>query len=178
MISYNVEKQGVIAIRYMGKKITAGPVCTCLCKIRLSALGLHLTIRARRTSGRWPGGEHSRERGSVAWCRGDRELGSQGQTSLGGWQVRCWDGVRPLVTADSTPSWQKTGAGVPGEAWCQPCLLPSRGTFRAVIRCQLSLHHPWVGRIPWRRKWQPTSVFLPGKCHGWSILVGYIPGCL
>ena len=26
--------------------------------------------------------------------------------------------------------------------------------------------HPWVGKIPWRRKWQPTPVFLPGKSHG------------
>ena len=25
---------------------------------------------------------------------------------------------------------------------------------------------PWVGKIPWRRKWQPTSVFLPGESHG------------
>ena len=25
---------------------------------------------------------------------------------------------------------------------------------------------PWVGKIPWRRKWQPTPVFLPGKSHG------------
>ena len=29
---------------------------------------------------------------------------------------------------------------------------------------------PWVGKIPWRRKWQPTPVFLPGKFHGqWSL---------
>ena len=34
---------------------------------------------------------------------------------------------------------------------------------------------PWVGKIPWRRKWQPTPVFLPGKSHGWRILVGYSP---
>ena len=33
--------------------------------------------------------------------------------------------------------------------------------------------HPWVGTIPWRRKWQPTPVFLPGKCHGCRSLVGY-----
>ena len=26
---------------------------------------------------------------------------------------------------------------------------------------------------PWRRKWQPTSVFLPGKCHGRRNLAGY-----
>ena len=30
----------------------------------------------------------------------------------------------------------------------------------------------------WRRKWQPTPVLLPGKCHGWRSLVGYSPwGC-
>ena len=26
--------------------------------------------------------------------------------------------------------------------------------------------NPWVGTIPWRRKWQPTPVFLPGESHG------------
>ena len=31
----------------------------------------------------------------------------------------------------------------------------------------------WVGKIPWRRKWQPTPVFLPGKSHGQSTLVSY-----
>ena len=28
--------------------------------------------------------------------------------------------------------------------------------------------------MPWRRKWQPTLVFLPGKSHGWKSLAGYI----
>ena len=42
-------------------------------------------------------------------------------------------------------------------------------------RCGFS---PWVGKIPWRRKWQPTPVFLPGKSHGQRSLVGYSPwGC-
>ena len=37
---------------------------------------------------------------------------------------------------------------------------------------------PWVGKIPWRRKWQPSPVLLPGKSHGWRSLVGYSPwGC-
>ena len=35
--------------------------------------------------------------------------------------------------------------------------------------------NPWVGKIPWRRKWQPTPVFLPGKSHGWRSLTGYSP---
>ena len=38
-----------------------------------------------------------------------------------------------------------------------------------------SRFHPWVGKIPCRRKWQPTPVLLPGKpCRKWS-LVGYSP---
>ena len=37
---------------------------------------------------------------------------------------------------------------------------------------------PWVGKIPWRRKLQPTPVFLSGKSHGQGRLVGYSPwGC-
>ena len=32
-----------------------------------------------------------------------------------------------------------------------------------------------VSLIPWRRKWQPTPVFLRGKSHGWRRLVGYRP---
>ena len=32
-----------------------------------------------------------------------------------------------------------------------------------------------VGKIPWRRKWQPTPVLLPGESHGWRSLVGYSP---
>ena len=37
---------------------------------------------------------------------------------------------------------------------------------------------PWVGKILWRRKWQPTPVLLPGKSHGQRSVVGYSPwGC-
>ena len=46
--------------------------------------------------------------------------------------------------------------------------------------CQCRRHKrrgfdPWVRRIPWRRKWQPTPVFLPGECHGQRSLAGYSP---
>ena len=34
---------------------------------------------------------------------------------------------------------------------------------------------PWVGKIPWRRKGQPSPVFLPGEFHGQRNLVGYSP---
>ena len=39
-------------------------------------------------------------------------------------------------------------------------------------RCRFN---PWVGKIPWRRKWQPTPVFLPRKSHGERSLVGSNP---
>ena len=34
---------------------------------------------------------------------------------------------------------------------------------------------PWVRKVPWRRAWQPTPVFLPGESHGQRSLVGYSP---
>ena len=34
---------------------------------------------------------------------------------------------------------------------------------------------PWIRKIPWRRKWKPTPVFLPGKSHEQRSLMGYSP---
>ena len=39
-------------------------------------------------------------------------------------------------------------------------------------RCRFD---PWVGKIPWRRKWQPTPGFLPGESLGQRSLAGYRP---
>ena len=36
-------------------------------------------------------------------------------------------------------------------------------------RCELD---PWVGKILWRRLWQPTPVFLPGESHGQRSMLG------
>ena len=45
-------------------------------------------------------------------------------------------------------------------------------------QCRSPRFDPWVRKIPWRRKWQPTLVLLPRKFHGWRSLVGYSPwGC-
>ena len=35
--------------------------------------------------------------------------------------------------------------------------------------------NPWVGKVPWRRAWQPTPVFLLGESHGQRSLAGYSP---
>ena len=43
------------------------------------------------------------------------------------------------------------------------------------LQCRRPRFDPWVGKIPWRRKWHPTPVLLPGKSHGRRSLVGYSP---
>ena len=40
-------------------------------------------------------------------------------------------------------------------------------------KCRRRGFDPWVRKIPWSGKWQPASVFLPGKFHGQRNLVGY-----
>ena len=41
------------------------------------------------------------------------------------------------------------------------------------MQCRRSRFDPWLEKIPWRRKWQPTPIFLPGEFHGQRSLVGY-----
>ena len=43
------------------------------------------------------------------------------------------------------------------------------------LQCRRSKFDPWVVKIPWRREWQPTPVFLPGEFHRRRSLVGYCP---
>ena len=42
-------------------------------------------------------------------------------------------------------------------------------------RCKRRGFNPWVKKIPWRRKWQPSPVFLSEKFHGWRSLTEYSP---
>ena len=43
------------------------------------------------------------------------------------------------------------------------------------LQCRRPGFDPWVGKIPWRRKWQLTPVFLPGEFCGQRSLAGYSP---
>ena len=45
----------------------------------------------------------------------------------------------------------------------------------SACQCRRYGFDPWVGKTPWRKKWQPTPIFLPGKLHGQRALVGYSP---
>ena len=47
--------------------------------------------------------------------------------------------------------------------------------YSVCLQCVRPRFDPWVEKITWRRKWQPTPVLLPGKSHGCRSLVGYSP---
>ena len=45
----------------------------------------------------------------------------------------------------------------------------------STCQCRRRGFDPWFRKIPWRRKWQPAPVFLPGTSHGQRSLVGFGP---
>ena len=61
------------------------------------------------------------------------------------------------------PNDQSPG-GISGKESPCPCRRHKRHRF-----------DPWVRKIPWRRAWQPTPVFLPGESHEQRSLVDYSP---
>ena len=65
---------------------------------------------------------------------------------------------------------QRSIGGFPGSASSKE----SACKCRRHKRCGF---HPWVRKIPWRKKWQPTPVFLLEKVHGQRSLEGYSPWC-
>ena len=76
---------------------------------------------------------------------------------LGGW---IWQTTRPWLWQWASPVHRLPRWPSGKESTCQ---------FR---RCEFD---PWVRKIPWRRKWQPTRVFLPGDFLGQRSLTGYSP---
>ena len=53
-----------------------------------------------------------------------------------------------------------------------PCWLSGKDPACQHRGCEFD---PWIMKIPWRRNWIPTPVFLPGNSHGQRSLVGYSP---
>ena len=79
------------------------------------------------------------------------------------WSPNPWT-VREFLLAmseEGLPRWRKNK-----ESTCQ-CRRRKRHRRRGF--------YPWVEKIPWRRKWQLTPVFLPGEYHGQRSLAGYSP---
>ena len=95
---------------------------------------------------------------------------SHGQRSLGGyspWDQKDLDKTEQLAFSLSLRiyhyPWGFPGGATGKEPTCQRRRHRRRG------------FSPWVGKTPWRRAWQPTPVFLPGKSHGQRSRAGYSP---
>ena len=58
--------------------------------------------------------------------------------------------------------------------WGFPCGTSGKESACQCRRCKRHGFNPWVRKIPWRKKWQPTPVFLPGETHQRSP-AGYSP---
>ena len=63
-------------------------------------------------------------------------------------------------------NWSIGHLGLP--RWLSVCKEPS-------CQCRRHRFNPWIRKISWRRKWQPTPVFLPGISHGHRTLACYNP---
>ena len=96
--------------------------------------------------------------------------------------LRAWSPSRRIVGPWELSQLRFFVPSIP--ATCLPFLLPLLGLPRWLSgkesSCQCRRHrsprfHPWVRKIPWSRKWQPTPVFLPRKFHGQRSLVGHGP---
>ena len=91
------------------------------------------------------------ECGSYYWqlASPQQPVGTHAFSKLRGKEVAAWT--------------SKHSAGV-----CQHCGGPTGGSAVKESACQCRRHgfHPWIRKIPWKRKWQPTPVSLPGKSHG------------
>ena len=53
--------------------------------------------------------------------------------------------------------------------------MPELWCYKENRACRKPSFDPWVRKIPWRRKWQPTPVFLPGESLGQRSVEGYGP---
>ena len=105
-----------------------------------------------------------------------------------------WKWSRSVVSDSSRPRglqptrllhpWNSSAQIAPGFRVCLLTFFLTTGFFydglpwwlrgrESTCRCRRCRLDSWVGKILWRRKWQPTLVFLPEKSHGQRSLVGY-----
>ena len=101
-----------------------------------------------------------------------KEARHKGHILHGSIYVNCW-GQANLQKQKVDERWSRAGAGRMGIywGWWKCSKIDQCDGFR---RCKKQRLDPWVGKIRWRRAWQPTPVFLPGRSHGQRGLVGYM----
>ena len=113
-----------------------------------------------------------------SWHQGN-VLATLHQAGEGIWCLDGWQNLGDLLRAQEQEGWAQQ---VYHLLWLPPsqhlivsvfCLLGFPGGSDG--RVCLPMSSPWVRKIPWRREWQPTPVFLPEESHRQRSLVGYSP---
>ena len=108
--------------------------------------------------------------GSVSGGPGDRALPSE--TGHHGTELLLHPGVSALKPLGLCPAPRR---GFPGGSEVKK---KKKKMHQPMQETQETWVHTLIRKIPWRRKWQPPPVFLPGKFHGQKSLAGYSPwGC-
>ena len=87
-----------------------------------------------------------------------------------------YDIIHVFIRGETERNWHKYTLGVDhvwgrDSRWC--CGKEPTCQCRRHKKCRFN---PWLGKILWTKKWQPTPVILPGKFHGQRSLAGYSPG--
>ena len=112
----------------------------------------------------------------------NQRSGAQATPREGNWEINRLISViflHPVFCPELPIDWIQLEAKVQGTHWWNSCRLASQGASQvALVVKNLPANAgfiPWAGKIPWRRAWQSTPVFLTGESHGQKNLVGYSP---
>ena len=125
-------------------------------------------------------------------CKAPRQWLAQTHSSILGVSIKCkW---KKIFVKHLDSSWRKAELDLCSSCYCYCCyqyLLFMDNGFprgsdgkesackkkkkRICLQCKRPGFNLWVGKIAWRRDWQPTPVSLPRKSHGQGSLVGYSP---
>ena len=122
------------------------------------------------------------------WCLKDRagaspiflpEVQAQWPTHATPQLHDCWISLTATHFSPHNPLCFLPGLQISQATFSSICKLIAKGfpggsLLKKNFACQYRRHEFdfWVGNIPWRRKWQPTPVFLPGESHGQRSLEG------
>ena len=89
----------------------------------------------------------------------------------------CGDRSSPTGDGTHASSGGSVASSPPGPSGKCLLFVSTKGPAGLPLRLQCGRPglHPWVGKIPWRRAWKPTPIFLPGESHGQRSLVGCSP---
>ena len=136
-------------------------------------------LRAREEgwSSRWDGWMTSLTQWTWAWAEGNSERQGRMACCIS-WS---WKELDVTYRLNNKNRWFPNEAAILELQNFRHCKVSKIFTFvgkesacqyRRHKRCRL---YPWVRKIPWNRKWQLTSVFLPGKFLGQRSMEGYSP---